>query len=152
MSAQANIVAFDGASTPVSHTLEPMNSALDTATGELVATWAERLPTLPDYAQVRVKQTWKKSKEGVNRVFTQVEVPVMEAIAGQNASGYTAAPKVAYINKFQLVGYFSERSTVAERRLTRQLALNIASGVSVSVAPVTTGPVPELVDKLVIAS
>lgn len=152
MSAQANIVAFDGAATPVSHTLEPMNSIADATTGELVATWAERLPTLPDYAQVRFKATWKKSKEGVNRVFIQVEVPVMEAIAGQNASGYTAAPKVAYINKVQHVGYFSERSTVAERRMARQLLVNIAGSVATSVAPVSTGPVPELIDKLVVAS
>lgn len=152
MSAQANIVAFDGAATPVSHTLEPMNSSKDPVTGEIVAMWSERLTTLPDYAQIRYKTTQKKNKDGVWRLFTQIEVPVMEAVAGQNAAGYTAAPKVAYIDKVQIVSYHSERSTIVNRRLARQLAVNIHGGISTIVAPVTTGPAAELVDKLVTAS
>lgn len=152
MSAQANIVAFDGAATPVSHTLEPMNSSTDPVTGEIVAKWAERIASLPDYAQVRYKTTQKKNKDGVWRLFTQVEVPVMESVSGQNAAGYTAAPKVAYIDKVQIVSYHSERSSLNNRRLARQLAINIHGGVSTSVAPVATGPAAELVDKLVTAS
>lgn len=152
MSQQTNIVAFDGAAVPVSHTLEPMNSSTDPVSGETVALWAERLTTLPDYAQIRYKTTQKKNKDGIWRLFTQVEVPVMESISGQNAAGYTAAPKVAYIDKVQIVSYHSERSTIVNRRLVRQLAINIHGGVSTTVTPVTTGPAAELVDKLVTAS
>jgi len=91
-------------------------------------------------------------KSGVYRVAISVTVPVMESIAGQNAAGYTAAPKVAYINTIQVIGYFHERSTIAERRLVRQLASNILGSIATSVAPVTTGPMPELIDQLIIPS
>lgn len=151
MSAQSNIVAFDGATTPVTHTLVPIGASVDTRDG-LTAYWREGITTLPAYAQIRVKTTEKRQNSGVYRVATVVEVPVMESVSGQNAAGYTAAPKVAYTNSFMLVGYFHERSTIAERRLIRQLALNIGGSVATSVAPVTTGPVPELVDQLISAS
>jgi hypothetical protein len=88
----------------------------------------------------------------VYRVDTRVEIPVMEAIAGNNVSGYTAAPKVAYVDTVLTTGFFSPRSTIAGRRLVRQLAVNIANGVSTSVTPVTTGPVADLFDSLVTAS
>lgn len=152
MSAQANIVAFDGAATPVSHTLVPADASRDASSGELIAEWREALTTVPVYAQVRAKTTCKRLASGVYRVATIVEVPVMESVSGQNAAGYTAAPKVAYTNTVQVVGYFHERSTVAERRLARQLAVNIAGSVSTSVTPVTTGVVPELMDQLISAS
>lgn len=152
MSAQANIVAFDGAATPVQHTLEPLNSGIDPATGELVAQWSEKIATLPDYAQIRFKTTQKRSKDGVHRLFAQVEIPVMESVSGQNSAGYTAAPKVAYTTKMQLVMYASERSTLAERKLARQLATNILGGIATTVTPVATGVAPELFDKLVTAS
>lgn len=152
MSAQANIVAFDGAATPVSHTLVPVRSATDPKTGELVAEWRESLATVPVYAQVRVSTRQKRLASGIYRVATIVEVPVMESVSGQNSAGYTAAPKVAYTNTMQLIGYFSERATIAEKRLVRQLAINIAGNISTSVTPVATGPVPELVDQLITAS
>lgn len=152
MTAQANIVAFDGAATPVSHTLEPLNSAMDPNSGELVASWSEKLASLPDYAQIRFKTTQKKNKDGVWRLFAQVEVPVMEAVSGQNAAGYTAAPRVAYTTKAQLVMYAHERSSVNDRKLVRQLAANILGGISTTVTPVAAGVVPELFDKLVTAS
>lgn len=152
MSAQANIVAFDGAATPVSHTLVPLSNGTDPKTGDVTAKWREALTTVPAYAQVSVSQSQKRMASGVYRVATIVEVPVMESVAGANAAGYTAAPKVAYTNTVQVVGYFHERSTIAERRLARQLALNIAGSISTSVPPVSTGPVPELMDQLISVS
>lgn len=152
MSAQANIVAFDGAATPVSHTFVPVSSAKDPKTGELVANWREALSTVPAYAQVQIETRQKRLPSGVYQVVTSVLVPVMESVSGQNAAGYTAAPKVAYTNTVRVIGYFHERSTIAERRLARQLAVNIAGSVATSVAPVSTGPVPELMDQLITAS
>lgn len=153
MSQQANIVAFDGASTPVTHTFVPVGAASDGKSGELTAMWRESLVAVPEYAQIRVKTTKQKNaKSGVTRVATVVEVPVMESVSGQNAAGYTAAPKVAYTNTIQVVGYFSERATIAERRLARQLALNICGNIATSVAAVTTGPMPELIDQGISAS
>lgn len=148
MSAQANITVFDGAATPVSHTLigEGIERLAD---GTLKASWKESLAGVPDYAQIRVTATKRKLKSGVFRVAFRVEVPVMESISGQNLSGYTAPPKVAYVDTAEMVGYYHERSIVTGRRLSRQLAVNLGGNISTSVTPVTTGPLPELFDQLI---
>lgn len=151
MSAAANIAVYDGASTPVLHTLIPVSSA-KSENGEIVADWREGLTSVPDYAQVRLRTTSKKSKTGVWRVSIQVEVPVMESISGQNSAGYTAAPKVAYTNTVQMVAFFHERSTIAERRLARQILANIGNNYTTSVAAATSGVASELLDSLISAS
>jgi len=147
MSALANITAFDGAATPVSHTLvgEQIEKMAD---GTIMAKWKESLTGVPDYAQVRVSMSKRKLPSGVFRSSVRVEVPVMEAVAGNNLAGYTAPPKVAYVNTIDIVGFFHERSLIAERRLVRQLAINIAGNIATSVAASTTGFAPELVDQL----
>lgn len=152
MSAQANIVAYDGAATPVSHTLVAIGVSVDSKTGETVALYREGITTLPIYAQVSMELRQKKLPSGVYRVQRTTEVPVMESVSGQNAAGYTAAPKVAYVNKYVDIGFFHERSTIADRRLGRQLHVNIGNGVATSVAPTTAGNVPELIDSLVFPS
>lgn len=147
MSALANITVFDGAPTPVSHTLVGENIERLTD-GTIVAKYKESLSAVPDYAQVRLTLTKRKLKSGVFRCTSRAEVPVMESVSGQNSSGYTAPPKVAYTDTVEAVGYFHERGTLAGRRLARQLATNVMGNISTSVVPVTTGPVPELFDQL----
>lgn len=150
MTAQVAIVAFDGATTPVSHTLAPQGTALEKGLNQ--AFWKEQLAAVPDYAQVRYGTKKIRLGSGIYRVSGRTEVPVMESISGQNSSGYTAAPKVAYTNSMETTGFFHERSSVAERRLCRQLHQNISGSVATSVAPVTTGFFPELIDQLIPAS
>jgi len=142
----ANITAFDGASTPVSHIL--VAEGISRKGDVLTATWREKIPTLPDEAQVRVTFELTKLKSGVVRVEKRTVVPVMESISGQNASGYTAAPKVAFEDTDVHIFYAHPRSTVFSRRLCRQLAQNVDHNVSTSVAPATSGPLPELIDQL----
>jgi len=149
MSTQSNIVAFDGAATPVTHTMIPISVRVDPKTSEIVALWREGVTTVPVYAQITVEMRYKRLPSGVHQVTKTVAVPVMEAVSGQNAAGYTAAPKVAYINTVRTVGYFHDRSTIAERRLARQLSVNIDGAISTSVTPVTSGPVPELFDQFI---
>jgi hypothetical protein len=48
----------------------------------------------------------------------------------------------------ETVGLFHERSTITDRRLARQLAINISNGVATSVTPNTTAAVAELFDLL----
>lgn len=151
MSAQTNIVAFDGAATPVSHTLLPISSAR-ADDGSLEALWREGLISLPLAAQIRCATRQRKLKSGMLQASVTVTVPVMESVSGVNAAGYTAAPKVAYENTVVINGYFSERASIAERRLVRQLALNIAGGIATSVTPVATGPAAELLDQNITAS
>lgn len=95
MSAQVNIVAYDGAATPVSHTFTAAGVDNDPVLG-LVAEYREILASVPESAQCRVQMTKRKLKSGIWRIQISLAVPTMENISGQNAAGYTAAPKVAY--------------------------------------------------------
>jgi len=150
MSNIANITVFDGAATPVSHTLVPVSVERDSKSGQIVCVWREQLASLPTYAQVTATARLSKSRQsGVWNVDFRVEVPVMESISGQNASGYTAAPKVAYRDTSGIYGHYHERGSIAGRRLSRQLAINIAGNISTSVAAATSGVIPELFDMLV---
>lgn len=146
MSQIANLVAYDGAATPVLHTFLPVSVVREK--DEVVADWREALSTVPVYAQPRVTMKLKRMGSGVYRVSSRVSVPVMESIGSGNAAGYTAAPKVAYENTVETIGYFHERSDITGRRLVRQLANNTMGGITTSVAPVTTGPVADLFDLL----
>jgi len=147
MSQIANITVFDGAATPVSHTLVAVSVTREK--GKVTALWRESLSSLPVYAQIYVTMSIETLKSGVYKVEQRTVVPVMEAILNQNAAGYTAAPKVAYENTVITTGYFHQRSDIAGRRLARQMAVNIDGNISTSVAPVTTGPLPELFDQLI---
>jgi hypothetical protein len=149
MSSIANIVAFDGAATPVSHTLNPIN--IQRIKQRVSALYREALTNVPVYGQIRVTvyQDDKAPNTGVYRNGILVEVPVMETISNQNAAGYTAAPKVAHIVSVRTELLAHERSDIAIRRLARQLAVNILGNISTTVTPVSTGPVPELFDQLI---
>lgn len=149
MGAQVSITAFDGASTPVSHTLTAVGVSVDPKTSEVVALWREGIASLPLYAQITLETRSRKLPTGVYRVASTLEVPVMESVSGQNTAGYTAAPKVAYTNKYVNIAFEHERSTISEHRMTRQLAVNIHNGIATSVTPVTTGNIPELFDQLI---
>lgn len=147
MSAIANVTAFDGQSTPVSHTF--VAETVSRSGNEVVATYKEAIAGVPDYAQGRLTIKRSTLGSGVKRTSVRVEMPVMESVSGVNASGYTAAPKVAYIDTVELTGFFHERSLISGRRSARQLALNICGNIATSVAPVQTGPVPEAFDTLI---
>lgn len=147
MSAIANIAVYDGAATPVLHTLLPVS--VTRSANAVEALWREALPSVPVYAQIALSMKIERLKSGVYRLESRAEVPVMETVSGQNSAGYTAAPKVAYVNTVVFSAFFHERSDIAGRRLARQLAVNVANGVSTSVAAATTGPASELFDLLV---
>lgn len=147
MSAISDIVVFDGASTPVSHTLKAVSVSREGS--EVRAEYREALASVPAYAQVRATLVLRRLKSGVYNAEARVVVPVMETVSGQNSAGYTAAPKVAYENTVVISGFFHERSDIAGRRLARQLAINVGGNISTSVAAATAGPLPELFDMLV---
>lgn len=145
MSAFAPITVFDGAQpTPVTHTLTNVSV---TKTGKkITALWRELITTVPQEAQISMKAEWETIESGVQVETWTTMVPVMESISGQNAAGYTAAPKVAYVDKRVTQQFSHPRSTVAGRRLCRQLDLNAQGNISTSVTVVLTGPSPELFD------
>lgn len=149
MGQQANITAFDGAATPVSHTFTGVGAGKDDTVGGY-ADWRELLTSVPTAAQPSIRMTKKALKNGLERVAIDVKIPVMESISGQNAAGYTAAPKVAFYDQVSFVGYFSERSATVNRRLARQLLINIVGGVTTTVASVNSTDAAGLVDSSVV--
>jgi hypothetical protein len=147
MSQQANITAFDGAATPVSHTF--MGEGITSVNGETVAIWREQNAALPYEAQGVITMKKRKLPSGIIRVACRVEIPVMESITGQNAAGYTAAPKIAYVDTDESVGYFSTRGTPTSRRIEKQLESNVRNNLSTTTPVITAGPLAELFDMLV---
>lgn len=147
MSQIANITVFDGASTPVSHTLIAVS--VTRSKGVIEALWRENIPSIPVNAQITVSTKLEQLKSGVYKTECRVAVPVMESVSGQNAAGYTAPPKIAYINTIVVNGYYHDRSDTAGRRLAKQIATNLLNNVSTSTAAATSGPIPELFDMLV---
>lgn len=137
MSAMANIVVYDGASTPVAHTLVPVFSKM--VAGSLFCLWREQIASLPNEAQVRCEMRQRTLKSGVVETRTRVVVPVMESISGQNAAGYTAAPKVAYEDANEWVNYAHPRSTITGRRVAKQALTNLSNNIATTVAAATTG-------------
>lgn len=147
MSAIANLVAFDGQSTPVSHTF--VAASVARLGSDVIATYKEATAGVPEEAQGKVTIKLSKLGSGVNRTSVRVELPVMESISGVNSAGYTAAPKVAYVDTVEVVGYYHPRSIISGRRGVRQLAANILNNVTTTTAAATSGPVPELFDTLI---
>lgn len=144
MSSIASIVAFDGASTPTSHTFTGISTEKEK--GVSIAVHRELLANVPEIAQCRITTKVTRLSDKVVRKSVRVEVPVQEGTDGANSAGYTAAPKVAYTDAFEVVQFCHERSTPASRKLVRQLTANILNGVETSVTPVTTHMAAELFD------
>lgn len=147
MASIANLVAFDGAATPVSHTLIPVSVSREK--NKVTALWREALPGVPIDAQVRVQLTLDQLPSGVYRTELRTVVPVQEVVTGSNSAGYSAAPKVAYENQMVTIGFFAARSDIAGRQVLRQLHHNIVRGITTSVALMTGGPAPDLFDQLI---
>lgn len=143
MSTQAAITVFDGAATPVSHTLQPIENKI-LPDGTQYALWREQLATLPVEAQISVEMRKRKLASGVVETRTRTNVPVMEAIAGQNAAGYTAAPKVAYVDSRESVTFQHPRCTSTSKNICYQISRNLANNVSTTVAAIAAGPEYEL--------
>lgn len=142
MGQQANIVAFDGAATPVSHTFIPVDNKV-LADGTRLAIWRELNVALPEEAKMRVEIYQRTLKSGAIETRTVVVSPVMESISGQNAQGYTAAPRVAYEDRDTYVKIAAKRSSITTRRISKQVLMNIVNNVSTTVTPVSAGVVDE---------
>lgn len=142
MAQQANVVAFDGATTPVSHTFIPVDNKV-LKDGTRVAIWRENNAALPINAQIRLELYQREFASKVVESRICVVSPVMESVSGQNAAGYTAAPKVAYEDRSEFKTICHPRSTATSRRLAKQLMMNIINNVSTTVTPVSAGFVDE---------
>lgn len=145
MSAIANLVVYDNAAT--AHTFVPISVTREKS--KVVALYRENVAGVPVEAQSYIQASNEQLPSGVHKVEVQVVRPVMEAISGQNAAGYTAAPKVAHAPRVVITGYFSGRSSSNDRQFVRQIAANVLNGQTAVFTTLATGPVPELIDSLV---
>lgn len=142
------ITVFDGAATPVSHTLTAVRSWVE-PDGTQMALWREINAALPKEASITFLMSQKTLRSGVVETRSRVDVPVMESVAGQNAAGYTAAPKVAYHDSSESVSRAHPRSTPTGRRLCKQILINLLNNVSTSVTPISAGPIDEAASSLI---
>lgn len=142
MAQQASITVYDGAATPVAHVLLPADNKV-LKDGTRLAVWRENLPSLPAEAQVRAELRQRELPSGVTESRFRVVFPVMESIGGQNAAGYTAAPKVAYEDADEWVKFSHRRSTAQSRGNSSQALRNIMNNVGTSVTPVNAGVLKE---------
>jgi hypothetical protein len=143
----ANVTVFDGAATPVLHTFIPISVVREK--DKLIAEWRETMGTVPVYASNRLSLSMLILKSGVAKVEARVVIPVMEPISGQNAAGYTAAPKVAYENTLVMQGFFHQRSDRDGRRLARQMLINWAGDIQTTVGVKASGFVHDMFDYLI---
>jgi hypothetical protein len=72
----------------------------------------------------------------------------MESIGSQNAAGYTAPPKVAYVETVSVTGFHHQRSTQQNRVDARCIAKNLLGGLTTTQAVVTGAPATDLFDLL----
>jgi hypothetical protein len=139
MAQLATITVFDGASTPVSHSLPGVEVLREGLPVTTKAIWREQIAGLPEGAQLTLTQLKKKLPSGVSVHISRVEVPVMEQASGVNAQGYTAPPKVAYTDTFELVSKVSARSTEVTKRIAMQVLINWISNTSSTQTPISLG-------------
>lgn len=119
MSAIANIAIQDGQAAPITHTFYPIQSGASSY-------WRENAVGLPLIGQSTVTMTVKEDKKsGLNRVVGVMQLPALETATGANAAGYTAAPKVGYINSFKFEYILPARGTAAQRKDLRVLAMDL---------------------------
>lgn len=118
MSAIANIVINDGQATPVAHTFYPNN--INGTTAKL----RENQASLPLIGQGTLEITVRDLKSGVKQVHVTLATPALETATAANSSGYTAAPKVAYVPLAGVTFNFDQRTTLAQRKDLRVLLAN----------------------------
>lgn len=141
MSQMANFTVYDGAATPIAHVFSAVKSWEDQ--GAVHSLWMELSTTLPREACATVHMTQRELKSGVLETRVRFDVPVMESVAGQNTQGYTASPKVAYVDSYELVNRKHPRSTITGQRLVKQMLANLLANVATTVTPVSTGIIDE---------
>jgi len=120
-----NVVLTDDTGSSV--TLLPISNA------DKNLVWRSNAAGVPIDGQTRLTVTWDRLKSGDYKLTAKLEVPVMETIGSAAASGYVAAPAVAYV----VVGIFTmfapARSTIADRaNAYRMLAHALCGATSVA--------------------
>lgn len=94
MSAQANIVLPDGATTPANHTFNPKGSRVS-ETGKTVSIWRDQSHEHAEGYFNLTEQHTPINSNGLEKFRYLIEVPTLEQPA--NGGTYVAAPRKAYV-------------------------------------------------------
>lgn len=147
MSAIAQVLASDGESPAVLHTFEPI--FVRNENGKQVAFYRQDVSGVPLEAQPTLTVSQETLRSGVPKYTVRLVTPVMESVSGQNAAGYTAAPKVAYSVTSECTTYGPSRSTKQQRKNSRMMLASIMLGVDTGWSAGTldnVGPAVDLID------
>lgn len=119
MSQISTITILDGEATPVSHNFLPVASGAESF-------WREAISGVPLIGQPTVtSRLTSKPTDAVQKVVTTIELPVLEVVTGQNAAGYSAAPKIAFTCKKIETWFLPARATAQQKKNLRVLANNL---------------------------
>lgn len=139
MPAVANIVLANGENTPVNHTFIPLGQ--DAKTG--IWWFEDQSPRVAASASIgyprlgiRTKREsevvqGQSSKNTVSRIEVTIALPQLETL-GTSSSGFTPAPQVAYVDRFQGTFILSSRDVVADRKDALAYAKNVFANSIVS--------------------
>lgn len=117
MAAIAPITVMDGKATPVAHALNPVQSAPS-------AIWREQKVGLSQIGQIQLTVTRTTVTKELDKVRLVFSVPALEVTSGANASGYSAAPKVAYEDKADIAVFLPARATSDQHKDLRVMLSN----------------------------
>lgn len=137
MAAQADLTAYDGEASPVAHVF--VADHVEYTGTDLQAFWQEKTVGVPEYAQGSVILTRRKVNSGLTRIGLMVKLPVMESVSGSNPSGYTAAPKVAYVDSYEGVQWVHPRSLAIGRQNVKSIFRNLLNSNVTTTAAVGAG-------------
>lgn len=99
---------------------------------------------LPEIGQTEVTvQAFRAKKNGVHRVRVTTKTPVMESTVGGAASGYVAAPAVAFILLAVTDYYLPQRASTAQKAMLRNMHI---SAMAPSTAPQVVLCIEQLIE------
>jgi hypothetical protein len=128
MSAMANLLVKDDATSPVEITFVPIT---DTPT----PFWRAGIAGVPLDGQPRFTVTQERVKSGAYKYTAKLEVPVMETLGASGTSaGYVAPPSVAYVMVGIATLFAPARSTNGDRANVLKMLVGLLQGASSTTA------------------
>lgn len=120
MANQANIVINDGQATPAAVTFTTAGVKFDAKSDKIIGSWCDNSAGIAIGRRALRASFGNFSKQhnsnGVIEEVFDVEIPVLETLAGSTEAGYAAVPKVAYIVRTQVKLWLPTRSTLQNRK------------------------------------
>jgi hypothetical protein len=145
MANQANIVINDGQSTPAAVTFTTAGVKYDAKSDKIIATYVDNSAAVPiGRRTLRASFSNLGKTLGSTSVIEEtfdVEVPVLETLAGSSEAGYAAVPKVAFIVRAQVKFWLPARATLQNRKDALAFAKNFAASAVVTAGVQDLDPV-----------